>query len=89
MANAKTKKLKIYQEEAKTRQTSHWDWDYMGAEEYDALMRKSMEQRFEQADPAQPASGQKHFFPWWKLCVSLVCGVFLATGILWLVWPSP
>ena len=23
------KKRRVYQEEAKTRQTSHWDWDYL------------------------------------------------------------
>lgn len=31
-------KMKIYQEEAKTRQTSHWDCDYMTTEQIDALM---------------------------------------------------
>lgn len=25
-------KPRIYQEEAKTRQTSHWDWDYLPVE---------------------------------------------------------
>lgn len=88
MVNAKTRKLKIYQEEAKTRQTTHWDWDYMGAEEYDALMRKAMENRSENSNPAQPAAGQKHFSSWRKFLVGLVFGVFLATGILWLTWPS-
>jgi hypothetical protein len=87
MANSKTRKLKIYQEEAKTRQTSHWDWDYMRAEEYDTLMRKAMEQRSESPNPAQPVSEKKHFPSWRKLLVGLVFGVFLATGILWFAWP--
>lgn len=31
------KKLKVYQEEAKLRQTTHWDLDYMTTDEIDAL----------------------------------------------------
>jgi hypothetical protein len=31
------KKLKIYQEDAKLRQTTHWDLDYMTTVEIDAL----------------------------------------------------
>jgi len=37
--NQQKKKMKIYQEEAKTRQTTHWDWDYMRTEEINALMK--------------------------------------------------
>ncbi len=27
------KKLRVYQEDAKTRHTAHWDWDYLSWEE--------------------------------------------------------
>ncbi|NJN46686.1 MAG: hypothetical protein HC808_09620 [Candidatus Competibacteraceae bacterium] len=35
---AKRRNLKIYMEEAKARQTTHWDLDYMTTAEIDALM---------------------------------------------------
>ena len=42
------KRWKIFQEEAKTRQTSHWDLDYMSREQLDALYNVGPE---EQATP--------------------------------------
>jgi len=36
----KRKKLDIYQEEAKTRNTSHWDWDYLTHAQIDAWMEQ-------------------------------------------------
>ena len=35
--NASKKSWKIYQDEAKARQTSHWDLDYISREELDTL----------------------------------------------------
>ncbi len=32
------KKRRVYQEEAKTRQTSHWDWDYLPLSELERLV---------------------------------------------------
>ena len=29
MNTSKPKKMRIFQEEAKTRNTTHWDWDYL------------------------------------------------------------
>lgn len=37
------KKFKIYQDEIKTRHTSHWDWDYLSTEELEALMDEQRE----------------------------------------------
>ena len=34
------KKRRVYQEEAKTRQTSHWDWDYLPLADIERLARK-------------------------------------------------
>jgi hypothetical protein len=31
------KGFRVYEEEAKTRRTTHWDWDYLSSEEIDAL----------------------------------------------------
>ena len=38
MKKAKMRKFKIYQEDAKQRQVSHWDWDYMTTSEIDLQM---------------------------------------------------
>jgi len=34
-----SKAFDVHHEAAKTAHTSHWDWDYMDAAQYDALMR--------------------------------------------------
>ncbi len=34
------KKLKIYQEEVKSRHTSHWDWDYLPTQELEAAVKE-------------------------------------------------
>ncbi len=34
------KKRRVYQEEAKTRQTSHWDWDYLPLSTLEQLARR-------------------------------------------------
>jgi hypothetical protein len=36
---SRSPKRRIYQEEAKTRQTSHWDWDYLPSETLERLAR--------------------------------------------------
>jgi hypothetical protein len=36
-------KWKIYHEKAKSRQTSHWDWDTMTSSQIDDAMRSSQE----------------------------------------------
>ena len=33
-------KRRVYQEEAKTRQTSHWDWDYLPLSTLERLARR-------------------------------------------------
>lgn len=43
------RKARIYQEEAKVRQTSHWDWDY--------LPMKTLERLARRANAARPAPG--------------------------------
>ena len=44
------KKLKIYVDEAKARQTSHWDLDYMTTAQIDALMAAGRQQDTETAE---------------------------------------
>jgi hypothetical protein len=39
------KKLKIYQEDAKLRQTTHWDLDYMTSAEIDAFFSVQQSQK--------------------------------------------
>lgn len=36
---AKAEKFKIYQDELKLRHTTHWDLDYLGAADYEAVMK--------------------------------------------------
>lgn len=37
---AKLRKFRIFQDEVKLAHTSHWDLDYLGQAEFDALMKK-------------------------------------------------
>lgn len=39
------RKLKIYQDEAKARQTTHWDWDYLPAAQIERLRVSDTELR--------------------------------------------
>ncbi len=48
------RKLKIYLEEAKNRQTTHWDWDCMTTEEIQAAYREANHQRNQ--NTRQPAA---------------------------------
>jgi hypothetical protein len=48
--NTQKRKLKIYIDEAKNRQTTHWDWDCMTTEEIQAAYRDSERLR-NQAQP--------------------------------------
>ena len=34
------KKLRVYKEDAKTRHTAHWDWDYLPWEEIERRLRE-------------------------------------------------
>jgi hypothetical protein len=51
------KKLKIYQEEAKLRQTIHWDLDYMTTAEIDALFNVKQAQKTQDPSETQDNSG--------------------------------
>ena len=35
------KKRRVYQEEAKTRHTAHWDWDYLSWEEIERRLKEA------------------------------------------------
>lgn len=39
----KSKRFKIYQDEAKAHQTTHWDLDYLPAKQLEELMRRDRE----------------------------------------------
>ena len=43
--NTQKRKLKIYLDEAKNRQTTHWDWDCMTTAEIQAAYRDSERRR--------------------------------------------
>lgn len=58
------RKFKVYQEEAKTRQTSHWDWDYMSTEEIEALMAEQRDRDREAAARAESEAGQSGLIAW-------------------------
>ena len=44
------KKAEVHTDEAKDRHTSHWDMDYMSADEIEAAYREGREQEQEQGD---------------------------------------
>lgn len=55
------KKLKVYQEDAKLRQTTHWDLDYMTTAEIEALYKSARQhsQRERVTEDGEKFSGQK------------------------------
>lgn len=71
------RKMKIYQEEAKTRLTSHWDLDYMSTQELDALLKAGPEQG--QVSPANQAGiGERSRLP--QIFLGLILAAFLAAA---------
>lgn len=54
----KAGKFKIYQDELKLRHTTHWDLDYLGAEDFEAVMKggKAMPQAPHPTPVAPPAT---------------------------------
>lgn len=56
------KKLKIYQEDAKLRQTTHWDIDYMTTAEIDALYNIKRSQKTQNLSTSTDNSGV-HDYP--------------------------
>ena len=80
MAN-KRKKWKIYQEDAKTQQTSHWDWDYMSAKEMDALMRAA-QHKDQQVAEEQAKTNRKQKARLFKIIVGVGVIVLVSSGIL-------
>ena len=64
------RKHRVYQEEAKTRQTSHWDWDYLPLETLERLTRDLPVQSPDAPRSKPPVGRQK---------LALIC---IAAGIL-------
>lgn len=69
-------KPRIYQEEAKTRQTSHWDWDYLPLKTLERIAREK-----------RPVSrnGESRQGPANRRQLALVCiaaGALLLAGLL-------
>ena len=81
------RKFKIYQEEAKIRQTSHWDWDYMSTAELEALMQERQE-RDRQNKPdrerlnQQPEAETRELSRLIKLLAGLLVVILSAAGFL-------
>ena len=80
-------KFKIYQEEAKTQQTSHWDWDYMSTAELEALMQERQE-REQDSKPdqgrrsRQPEAETRDHSRLIKLLAGLLVVILSAAGVV-------
>ncbi|MDX1653618.1 MAG: hypothetical protein R3310_00255 [Candidatus Competibacteraceae bacterium] len=85
MSNS-NRRLKIYQDEAKLRHTTHWDWDYLSAEEYQALMEDQSWRRLADlpAEAARPAEPQPPF-PFGKVLTGLLAIIALLILALYLI----
>ena len=76
-----SKKLKIYQEEAKLRQTAHWDLDYMTSAELDAWMSTANKQN-RNAGQTQDAIRRSTRNVLWHLGLA-VGALTLMGGLFW------
>jgi uncharacterized membrane protein YukC len=67
------KKLRVYQEDVKTRHTAHWDWDYLTWEE--------IEQRLKEAgvEEDQPISNNRmsHKKQWFRHYIWIGVGLLI------------
>ncbi len=83
---SRSRKRRVYQEEAKTRQTSHWDWDYLPLETLERLARDS---------PAHPPEAPRPSVPAVRRKLALLCiaaGALSVAGLLlllFLFYPRP
>jgi hypothetical protein len=61
-------KWKIYHEQAKSRQTSHWDWDTMTTAQIDAAIRSSREDRDHPPSKCEPTRDRiwQNLLGWFK-----------------------
>ncbi len=74
------RKRRVYQEEAKTRQTSHWDWDYLPHETLVRLARN---------DRAVQGHEQRTRAPNRKQGLGFICigaGVLIMTALFVLIF---
>lgn len=71
------KRWKVFQEEAKTQQTSHWDLDYLSTEELDALMQESRRRDEGQAEAAGTTRRRRRILLATVLVALLVAGALL------------
>lgn len=74
-----SKRLKIFQEDAKLRQTSHWDWDYLSREQLERLAEVNARQTYAKPDGATPlpARGRIRIVSATLVAVGLIVGSLL------------
>lgn len=72
------RQLKIYMEEAKARQTTHWDLDYMTTAELDALLMPTQRRQSQvKSISALKCNGLRPSFDLALLAVALGSGLWL------------
>lgn len=76
------KQWKIYQEEAKTRQTSHWDWDYMSREELETAMKEQRPRDRNQEENSSSVESDKKAGRSTRVSLVWVIALLIAGGIL-------
>ncbi len=69
-------KPRIYQEEAKTRQTSHWDWDYLPVATLERLARDAAVDPPDGPRPSAALGRQK------RALICLAAGILTIVGLL-------
>jgi hypothetical protein len=73
-------KWHIHQEEAKTRQTSHWDWDYLPRAELERLSRRQRDARA--ARERRPRARRR--LAW--ICLAAALGLLVASVVVLGIW---
>ncbi|MGD8291690.1 MAG: hypothetical protein PVF37_08285 [Desulfobacterales bacterium] len=77
------KKLRVYKEDAKTRHTAHWDWDYLSWEEIENHLNEAG--IGENNQPSQSAKFRKkrRFVPFIWIGLGLLIVVMLMWVAIW------
>ena len=85
------KKLRVYQEDAKTRHTAHWDWDYLSWEEIEHRLNEAG--IGEDTQPPQSAKSRKKRRSAHVIWIGL--GLLIVAVLMWVAipaalrWPMP
>ena len=77
------KKLRVYKEDAKTRHTAHWDWDYLPWKEIERRLKEAGVRKDERVvrNGKHLGQGRRHYVIWIAFGLLILVGLLLAVMV--------